>query len=276
MNDKTSNFWPKFSKENPCPSCGHAGDWLCRMGEKKYICMRVASSHPVRGGGWYHEYSDKTPKPKYIPPIRKVKHINFEALYGKTYNTEGIEILALEFGVSVQSLIDLGFCKSGYSDEWRIPMRDGDNKIIGIQLRGETKRCVVGSKLGLFIPQISPAKIAYICEGASDTAALVTIGYYAVGRPSCCAGGDMLKVLTKRLGITHVVFVVDNDEIKQSGTRPGYEGVKKLRKELGLMSIAYLPPSPIKDIRELLNRVGPKTGKLLIDSAIEQSIWTRI
>jgi hypothetical protein len=275
-----SKIWPHFTKQNPCLACG-GSDWCCRAGEKKFLCMRIQSDHPAKDGGFYHEYSGK--KPVYIPPKRSAPKVgmDFDAMM-KRYNFSSCEKLALTLGVNEKSLFDLNVFWLAEYDSWAIPMRDGDNKIIGIHLRCEdgSKKAVVSSRNGLFIPQINPQKVAFICEGASNTTALLTMGFYAIGRPSCNSGGELLKVALKRLGVSRIVIVADNDTIKSSPDgrtfRPGQDGSKKLKKELGLMSVIFTTPNPVKDVRQLLQKLGVESARNYIQNSVNQKIWTKI
>jgi len=270
-----SKVWPKFTKENPCPACGHH-DWLCRAGERKFICCRVESAHASQDGGWYHDYTKSIPKP-YLPARKSAPAVvkNWQEEnehYVRSPDAEFAQIIGV-------SELSLEWLECGYSYDhsaYTFPMRCGDNKIIGIQLRGEEKKCITGSRLGLFIPQIDPQEVCFLPEGASDTAALLTMGYYAIGRPSCNTGTEFIKTALKRLGVHRAVIVADNDEIKSTGTRPGFEGAKKLKRELGLMSVLISPPSPIKDVRQLLQRVGLGTAKKIIDDLVSQKVWTKV
>ena len=276
-----SKLFPHFTKDKPCPACGK-WDWSCRAGDRAFICMRVQSNMASRDGGWFHFYNDNIPKPElkqWRPPTRKL--IDCSALINSWWDKsdENASLLSKELGVSEKSLLDLGCVWSVEYKSWAFPMYD-DIGIIGIQLRGESKKCVTGSRLGLFVPKSEPQKTAYLPEGASDTAALLDIGLYAIGRPTCNAGGELLKTVLKRLGINRVVIVADNDEIKHrpdgKGFRPGQDGAKKLKKELGLMSAIYTPPAPLKDVRQLLNRVGASCAKAMINDSVSMKIWTKI
>lgn len=274
-----SNLWPKFTKENPCPACSH-GDWSCRAGDKKFICMRVESPHPSADGGFYHEYGGDRGVVRPLP-MRKVAEKaeikrSWDVLNKEFQYLCGEGFLANDIGVSVDSLISLGCGWGGGYSSYTFAMRDGDNNIIGIQLRGESKKCITGSRLGLFIPQIEPQKICFVCEGASDCAALLTMGFFAIGRASCTHGADMLKIALKRLSIYQVVIVSDNDDLKSHGKRPGIEGAKKLKKELGLKSVIYMPPHGIKDVRELLQKLGAKVTRQTILDSIDQKTWSKI
>jgi hypothetical protein len=245
--------------------------------------MRVESSHPSKDGGYYHEYGGDRGVIRRLParsfklksePIVDWGILNHE--FQSICGSKGVATLADDIKVSYGSLILLGCGCSSNHTSFTFPMRDGDNNIIGIQLRGESKKCIAGSRLGLFIPQIEPQKVAYLCEGASDTAALLTMGFFAIGRASCTHGADMLKVALKRLQIHRVVIVGDNDGLKTTGKRPGIEGAKKLKKELGLMSVLYMPPNPLKDVREMLQKCGVDAARQIIADSVSQKIWTKV
>ena len=273
-----NEVWPHFTREHPCPSCGH-WDWNCRIGDKKYICMRVESNFPAADGGWYHDIGD-LPKP-YIPPHKRapIRMMDFTTFLNCCRIQSHLKVecnLPDLLGVEIKSIESIGFEWSIKFQSYVIPMRDGDNKIIGIQLRGETKKCITGSRLGLFIPQADIKNPCYICEGASDCAALLTMGFFAIGRPSCNTGADMLKVALKRLKIHRVVIVADADEIKPTGKRPGYEGALKLKTDLGLLSVIYCPPNPLKDVRQLLQKVGAESARRMIENSVAGKVWTRV
>lgn len=265
-------IWPHFTKEKPCPSCGH-NDWTCRFGDIAYVCMRVVSEHPSKDGGWYHFFEGK--KIQYIPMPRREKappRINAASMIERWSKDESLIYKhAIALGVSVQSLIDLSASYSFEYNAWAFPMRDGNNEIIGIRLRNNKgkKWAVTGSRSGIFIPQIKGERTAYLVEGPTDTAAMLTLGLYAIGRPSCNAGGEMVKEHLKKSKIFKVVIVADNDSIK-NGKRAGIEGAKKLQKDIGLSSVIWMPPSPIKDVREFVRKGGTRQ---LIESDINSKTW---
>jgi hypothetical protein len=134
-------------------------------------------------------------------------------------------------------------------------MLNADSIIIGIRLRGpvtKEKSSVKGGLGGLFYDPVSMASIehgarVWITEGASDTAAGLTLGLAAVGVPSAKSGGDLLTSLGHRVRPCEWVIVGDND-------KAGTEGVLKLRTELAIVApvrVIY-PPEGIKDLREWL------------------------
>ena len=275
-----NSLWPKFTKDHPCPGCGH-WDWSCRQGERAFIGMRVESAMPSRDGGWYHFYEDKK-KLRLLPlPPRPRGPVTINApeiaeqCQAEIQPAE-IESLASTLGVSYFALEQLGvgwFKQSAYA----FPMCNGQGMTVGVHLRSPNgeKRAVTGSRNGLFIPDRDIDQTVFLPEGMSNTAALITMGFYAIGRPSCNTGGEMLKEYLRLRGIYNVVIVADNDEIKGTGVRPGIDGAKKLKKELAIRSCIWIPPSPLKDVRQLLNKAGREKATLIIKAMLTQQIWTR-
>jgi len=274
-----SNLWPRVTRERPCPIC-KKWDWCCRFGERKMLCMRVSSNHPAADGGFYHDYNGERPvyvgKPRIAP-----RRINV-AEVAKSFNSTSIDTLARQLGVSVQSLEALEAAWSPKEQAWVFPMVNGAGEVVGFRTRYNDGRklAIIGSQGGLFIPDIEPEDIAYLPEGPTDTAALLTMGFYAIGRPSCNSGAEFLRAALKRLKIHRVVVVADNDEEKErpNGTkwRPGLDGARKLKKDLGLMSVLWMPPNPVKDARSLLNKAGIDAARYIISDSIKSKCWTRV
>ena len=273
-------IWPHASKERPCVVCGGL-DW-CTFGDRSMLCQRVESQWPAAKGGWYHGYGGSKPvnipKPKAAPKwIDAEKIMNILHNSTSNYKNRSYEI-ADKLSVAQHSIISLYCAYSFEYKAWAFPMRDGDNKIIGIRLRNSAgdKWAVTGSRQGIFIPLAGcpmPYGIAYLPEGPTDVAALLTMGLFAIGRPTCNSGNDFIKIALKRLGIRRVVIIADNDEIKATGKRPGLDGAVKLKKELNLPSVIWMPPSPIKDVRQFLIKGGTKE---MIESELKNRVWTKI
>ena len=116
----------------------------------------------------------------------------------------------------------------------------------------------------------------FIVEGGSDAMALITMGFdYVIGRASCNSGAEQIKSVLKKIKASRVIIVADNDSVKSGGIRPGIEGAKKLKKELGYNSIIIMTPSPIKDLRQMLNKVGAETARKIINSQVNSGIWRK-
>ena len=81
--------------------------------------------------------------------------------------------------------------------------------------------------------------------------------------------------MPKIVGGVRAAIIADNDELKRYNGgrgRPGIEGAVRLKKELGILSVIWQPPSPCKDVREFKRRGGTKA---LIDSDINKKVWSR-
>lgn len=272
-------IWAHATKLNPCPICSK--DDYCTFGDRAMLCQRVESKWPALKGGYYHYYGES--KPEYIPQAKAApKSIDAISIVRKEYQIPGnsrekILDFANNLGVSQPSLIQLGCYFSTQYKSYAFPMSDGDGNYIGIRLRNSAgfKWAVPGSRQGIFLPNISynETKICYLPEGPTDTAALLTMGLFAIGRPTCNSGNDHIKVALKRLGIYRAVIIADNDELKATGNRPGLDGARKLKKELGLASVIWMPPSPLKDVRQFLNKGGTRQ---MIESEIKNKIWSKL
>lgn len=268
-----SNLWPKFTKEYPCPACKH-WDWTCRFGEKYFVCERVPSEYPHKNGGWLHVLDGN--KPSYVPlPRYSAPPLNCKPLLNKfssQTSQQQLNQLSTKLGVSPQSLSELGTVFCDEYDAYGFPMSDGEGEPIGIRLRNEQgeKWAVKGSKSGIFLPTFEQeTDILFVCEGPTDTAALLTMGFCAIGKPSCNHGDDLIRQSARRLGFRRVVIVADVDDLKND-RRVGIEAAVALKKKIGMPSVIWLP-SPCKDVRQYLVNGG---NQRMILSDLRQKTWT--
>ncbi len=167
--------------------------------------------------------------------------------------------LANELGVGAKTLIDLGLGWDESKQCFTFPERNATGQITGIGTRDMTgqKRCVKASVRGVYLPdrwRDIPGPL-YICEGPSDTAALLTIGRLGIGRPSATGGTKVLVELLAQVGDREIIVVGEND-CKADGKWPGRTAAEslanqlaqKLNRRVGLM----MPPENAKDVREWL------------------------
>lgn len=248
--------WLRVRKDIPCPICGHP-DWcLISVDGTAAICARVESKRPCRESGWIHDLDGKKTNPEYL---RKAKESSESAPerndlpilaenWKTAINPERLKKLAASLGLNISSLKRLEIGWSTDSSAWSFPMKNASEKVVGIRLRLETGRkfAVRGGHEGLFIPTgIPDASPILIAEGPTDTAALLDLGFQAVGRPSCRGGVAILSEYLELKKMKHVVIVSDNDT-------PGIEGAKALAQVLGRGRDVRLikPPDGIKDARE--------------------------
>jgi 5S rRNA maturation endonuclease (ribonuclease M5) len=257
----------RVSRENRCPICGKS-DW-CMIGDAYVLCMRVVSDKPktLQGGetGWLHartNLSDFKPEHKEVErPILNVERTL--STWRSQRSTQRLAELSVTLGVTVSSLEDLGVVHAPYHQTWAFPMRTGDNQYCGIRLRnikGE-KWAERGSHQGLFIPQCEPQRQVMIVEGPTDCAAALTLGYYAVGRPSCSGGVDHLRAFVARNKISRVLIVSDLDD-------PGLRGARSLQELLPVASAILVCPA--KDMRTFVNHGGDRE---MIEAMTRQLIW---
>jgi 5S rRNA maturation endonuclease (ribonuclease M5) len=191
------------------------------------------------------------------------------ARFQAAVDANNLQGLAHSLGLSVESLRRLSIGWATEHGAWSFPMTDVAGRVLGIRLRrpNGSKYAVKGSKEGLFLPAGTEADSStlLICEGPTDTAALLDLGFVSVvGRPSCTGGVKLLSELVRRRQPAEVVVVSDSDE-------PGRRGADNL----GSVLVAYVPavrvispPADIKDVRAWL-QVGGMRGDVeeVIDAA---------
>jgi hypothetical protein len=217
--------------------------------------MRAQSAKPLRNGGFLHWLVDRPQRPLPPPrPKRQEPAEDFAAMleaWGRETDEHGIFEQAKALGVSFDALRALGMVWASRHAAWAFPMRDGKGAIIGVRLRAEDGRkwAVRGSRAGLiYDPALAGAAPLLICEGPTDTAAALTLGFAAIGRPSCRGQEDLLKTRLRRWR-DDVVIVADHDTPKTAGVRPGLAGALDLARDLG-RPVRVILPGSCKDLRE--------------------------
>ena len=225
MTTKTS--WRRVSKRRPCPVCGKA-DWCLYAGEpsnpEAAICARIESPKRCGAAGWLHLL--RRDGPTWSPRVRRIElsaaKIGAAALdcgklaadFRAAVPPGALAQLAAALGVSVGSLRRLGVGWSAKHRAWAFPMQDAAGNVLGVRLRlpGSKKISVRGGKEGLFVPEnIDPRGLLLVCEGPTDTAALLDVGFNAVGRPSCRGGVKLLVDLVQKHRPSGVIIVSDGD-----------------------------------------------------------------
>jgi hypothetical protein len=136
------------------------------------------------------------------------------------------------------------------------------------------KRCVKGSRNGLFVPEDYEAEaipflpdrdsedasplLLLMPEGPTDLAAALDLGFRAIGRPNNAGGANQIaRLLTTAPVKQDVVIVADNDETKYlaDGTPywPGIEGAVSVARQIRTACARLrfmLPPNGAKDLRD--------------------------
>jgi 5S rRNA maturation endonuclease (ribonuclease M5) len=194
------------------------------------------------------------------------------ARYATAVDATRLHALADGLGLSAESLTRLRIGWAAEHRAWAFPMVDAAGKVGGVRLRlaDGRKLAVRGGHDGLFIPTELPEAVPcndgrlLVAEGPTDTAALLDLGFAAVGRPSCAGGIPLIVELARRAQPGEVVIVADADA-------PGQRGAANLAAVL----VAYVPavrivtpPNGIKDARVWKRRGATHHGiQAAIDTA---------
>lgn len=263
-----SNEWQRVSSDKRCPICGR-GDWCCFIGPhhdpEVVMCMRVREGgfekEAIDGSTFYLHFLKRredgfrqsrrrTAQVRQNPqPLPEMGCLAAQLREGTT--DEQLTGVARRLGVTVGSLKRLGTGWIPADDACSFPMFHPGSppQIVGIRLRSQNgcKWSIPGSRQGLFLPTglAERASTVLVCEGPTDTAAALSIGFEAVGRPSCSSGGPLLVDLVRISRPAQLVVVADADG-------PGRHGAEKLAAMLATFSAQVRvvePPEGTKDIR---------------------------
>ena len=228
--------------------------------------MRVQSEHPCKNGGWFHrvDFAARCAVQRRVeePPTPTPDFDRLLAEWGRNTDDAALCWFARSLGIKADALRALGVCQSQPS-VWAFPMRDQARRTIGIRLRNDDgkKWAVKGSHQGLFLNNWPASGTALVCEGPTDTAAALALGFWAIGRPSCLGNNQALRELLKRSGVRRAVIVADND-------LPGINGAMRLAQELGLPNALLIPPA--KDLRAF---VGLGATRDAVECLIANLVW---
>lgn len=291
--------WIRVGSE-PCLVCGRK-TWCTRSADGTIAkCMRIASDKPASGdgGGWIHK-TDGKPMFLETKPKPEPVEIDWTTTAQKCFEQGAAvrETLASELGVSVEALERL-LVGCGHDDFRHLsystwPERRVGGKVVGIIRRyrvavsdgGGNKLTMKGSKHGLYLPRdwwrgTGPVVIP---EGGSDTAALLTLGLIAIGRPSNLGGVNMLIGALQDFDRPIIVLGERDRKPERVGTHkqcrpecagcswcwPGRSGAKltaeRLKEAMSCKRIVWrLPPAGAKDVREWVRgESSPSAGRFL-------------
>lgn len=255
-----SDKWVRCNKARKCPICGR--DHYCCIAKdgSAVICTKAESDRPAgNSGGWIHRLTEPTnphpvvekPRQHPIPQVPQADMAKLAVEY--FHRSEHPELLANALGVSVASLRRVGMGYDGAN--WSFPMFDARRRVCGIKLRPPAGRkfCVHGSHLGITWPKdLAGAGPLLICEGESDTAAALDLGFDVIGRPSCSGGVEIIcEALNRRLRYQHVWIFEDRDE-------PGIKGADALAARIKplVRGVKVLHCPWHKDLRQWLQHGG--------------------
>jgi hypothetical protein len=243
---------------------------MCNADGSEFLCMRVVNDHPLQMAdgsvGYIHRPIDGT---FVVPPQRRErpkKEVDWKKLMdalNSTHQPSRLEGLAEDLGVTYSSLVSLearwhhGLCAFVF------PMKNGYQELVGFRIRFDdgSKRAITGSRNALFIPTDVGGKRLWVFEGPTDTAAALTLGLNAIGRPSCNSGMFDIILLCQKTQPREVVIVADSDKV-------GLEGAASLSRHLPVRNCTITVPA--KDMRAFCQLGG--TARML-ESAISSTVW---
>lgn len=263
--------WTRVSKKNRCPICNH--DSWCLMADKVVLCMRESSSTQkvLKTGetGYLHRLEGNHPIPPHKATTRPERKIDWDELLESWPHKHGE--LAEQLGLPASAFMAMGTRWATPHRAWAFPMTDGCCKTVGIRLRSPSgqKWSVTGSHTGVFLPMqmwghgYRGVDYLWIVEGATDTAAAVSLGLTVIGRPSCSGGLEYIRMLVNRirLFLWRIVIVADRDG-------PGLEGAEVLQRHLPVMSTILMLPA--KDMREFVRSGGTVE---ILQEELRTAIW---
>jgi phage/plasmid primase-like uncharacterized protein len=250
----------RVSRKTPCPVCGKP-DWCLIAPDKTVaICQRIQEGSVRRCGdaGWLHILIKKGAKfqrpNKYSSRIpidfgKEKDFSRFAMVCKHQLSKEKLQQLTKQLNISAESLTKLNIGWDGRA--YTFPMSDTRGRIIGIRRRFPNghKVSVRDSRTGLFIPsQRTVSEPVLVCEGTTDTAAAIDLGFNTIGRPNCNSLIKMTALAVKNY--EEIVIVADNDTA-------GKTGAEKLADYLAVrcQKVKIIcPPEWIKDLRQWLGK----------------------
>ena len=273
--------WQRVSKSRRCTICGKH-DWCLFAGPDSdptaAICARIESDKRVGEAGWLHQLRDdglRRPvvRSVTIEPNKPCRDFgDLARRCTRATRPQSLAKLSDGLALSMSSLQRLSIGWSYQQGAWTFPMSDAAGNVVGIRLRfpNGRKLAIKGGKDGLFIPtDLQHQGKLLISEGPTDTAALLELGFAAVGRPSCTGGIKHLIELICRQDVEDVVVVADGDG-------PGRCGAESLVSVLRAYSgkvRTIEPPDGIKDARAW-KQAGATKGDVerIIEAAIVKKL----
>ena len=161
-------------------------------------------------------------------------------------------------GARALGLRGAGFCEGRLPEyAWVFPELAANRDVVGLSLRAPDGRkgFIKGGKRGLVIPErlATTGPEIFVVEGASDAAALHSLGLPVVGRPSNNGGADQLAEF---LSEYERVIILGEYDPKPNGKWPGWDGAVavagKLARTWRRTVYFAMPPRGSKDVRTWL------------------------
>lgn len=254
----------RVSKREPCPICGRPNWCIISDDGSEAACPRTKSDRKFGKAGYLHKIDGvkREPVPSFAKQSAAEKFMDFPAIWQRYMvetTTPMLAALADELGVGRESLRKLNAAWASNHHAWAFPMRDSGNAMIGIRFRSDRgKWALEGSTSGLFIPQPFSDETnrpqILVAEGPTDTAAISTLGYETIGRPSCQGCEEMIvQIARKRRAAIVIAGNFDSEKERKDGTKfkPGQDGAYQLAARIPGAKVIF--PNGQKDFRAYIN-----------------------
>ncbi len=244
--------WLRVTRTKPCsicrrPNAEHTSTWCLRARDgTAAICpFTPDGGRNLGAAGYLHKLNGAMPHNVESPPRPRTRRLVDWAALTKLYQQaappEAIRTLATGLGLTLISLLRLGIGRCN-ENVWTFPMRNDKRGIIGLRLRngnGE-KSAIRDSRNGLFIPDgLTGDGPLLVCEGPTDTAAALDLGFNAIGRADC---NTTVFVAAFCIG-REVVVVADTGDPGQAGAATLHAHLRERR----IKTSVWTPPA--KDLR---------------------------
>jgi hypothetical protein len=287
----------RATRRSPCPICNKP-DWcLVDWPGEAAICPRTPDGSVADLGeaGYLHVWgerlkSGRRPKiPRNLPITgpkteiepQKIEGVPWDKLVGEfcrqaSEDNLRVQHLSERLGLALSSLwrMNVGLTSKG---TWTFPMRNQYREPIGIRIRANNGRkwAYPDSKNGLFIPIGRRANgLLIICEGPTDTAAAISLGLDAIGRPSCTGGVDLVRRYVQ--DYEDVVIMTDADEdVAASYSWPGAIKLANTLLSSGRRVRITWPPRH-KDLRQWVRSGADRDAVLAVCNNANQHVHTEI
>lgn len=256
------NGWKPVKRDRPCKICGrpnpeHTSRFCTyHSGRDLSHCMFTPGGREVKSGGWIYGDADifkDDRRPARRKTLTEYADMGELSRHYQLLGRSHLARIASEIRGATESALErLGCGFDGSAATF--PMYDQRRVCIGIRRRfaDGKKLSVKGGHEGAFLPDGFPEREpVYVCEGPTDTAAVLSVGLEAIGRPSAMSGAEIIASLVRGL---RVVIVSDTGDAGECGAR-------NLAR---LISGAKVWTPPAKDVREWIGAGGGSAAMSIV------------
>jgi hypothetical protein len=268
--------WRRVTRNEPCPICSRTGWCGISNDGTAVICMRIQSPTATANGGWLHKIADAPRSPAtQCHVIRAVVAPDLSELarhYREQATTARLEGFAGILGINPIGLVRIGTGWAG-PGKWAFPMSSDRGRITGIRYRASNgaKWAETGGVDGVFRSVgDDPKAVLLVPEGATDSAALASLGFDVAGRP-CCTGGTV--IISRLARGRDLAIVADPDGPGRRGAGSLASAVLCYARSVRIVE----PPAPHKDARAWIAAGATRDDVLdLIEAATKRVVEVRV